>query len=102
MITTGGIVGLAKWIIDDTCSLFQIEPPFKPQVMSETDTKYLDTEFTGESVELTPPEEGGLTDFSTIAEVDESTFSKFSYKGPASVMTTGSLHSRNSLPIHSE
>ncbi len=72
--------------------------------MSETDTRYFDTEFTGESVELTPPDgDGGPSDISTIAEVDEATFSQFSYQEPESVMTTGgSLHSRNSLPIHSE
>lgn len=69
--------------------------------MSDTDTRYFDTEFTGESVELTPPDEGGPSEFSAIQEVDES-FSQFSYQDPGSVMTTGSLHSRNSLPIHSE
>jgi serine/threonine protein kinase len=36
----------------------KIVPPFKPQVTSETDTRYFDSEFTGESVELTPPEPG--------------------------------------------
>ncbi len=80
----------------------QIPPPFKPQVSSDTDTRYFDTEFTGESVELTPPDEGGApSDFSAIPEVDESTFSQFSYQDTGSVMT-GSAHSRNSLPIHSE
>lgn len=59
----------------------QIEPPFKPQVMSETDTRYFDSEFTGESVELTPPDNDGPTDISTIAEVDETTFPGFSYQG---------------------
>ena len=39
--------------------LFQITPPFKPQVTSDTDTRYFDSEFTGESVELTPPEHPG-------------------------------------------
>lgn len=37
----------------------KITPPFKPQVTSETDTRYFDSEFTGESVELTPPETNG-------------------------------------------
>lgn len=37
----------------------KIQPPFKPQVTSDTDTRYFDSEFTGESVELTPPEERG-------------------------------------------
>lgn len=34
----------------------RIVPPFKPQVTSDTDTRYFDSEFTGESVELTPPD----------------------------------------------
>jgi RAC serine/threonine-protein kinase len=34
----------------------KIVPPFKPQVTSDTDTRYFDSEFTGESVELTPPD----------------------------------------------
>lgn len=36
----------------------KIVPPFKPQVTSDTDTRYFDSEFTGESVELTPPDSG--------------------------------------------
>ncbi|XP_050674143.1 RAC serine/threonine-protein kinase isoform X2 [Leptidea sinapis] len=34
----------------------KIPPPFKPQVELDTDTRYFDSEFTGESVELTPPD----------------------------------------------
>lgn len=37
----------------------KITPPFKPQVTSDTDTRYFDSEFTGESVELTPPDNSG-------------------------------------------
>lgn len=37
----------------------RITPPFKPQVSSDTDTRYFDSEFTGESVELTPPDASG-------------------------------------------
>lgn len=37
----------------------KIQPPFKPQVTSDTDTRYFDSEFTGESVELTPPDTTG-------------------------------------------
>ena len=48
--------------------------------MSETDTRYFDSEFTGESVELTPPDADGPTDISTITEVDETTFPGFSYQ----------------------
>ncbi|CAG9840123.1 unnamed protein product [Diabrotica balteata] len=36
--------------------LKKIPPPFKPQVISDIDTRYFDSEFTGESVELTPPD----------------------------------------------
>ena len=36
-------------------SLGQIPPPFKPQVTSDTDTRYFDVLFTGEMVNLTPP-----------------------------------------------
>lgn len=39
--------------------LKKIPPPFKPQVTSDTDTRYFDQEFTGESVELTPPDNSG-------------------------------------------
>lgn len=42
-----------------TFFFLQIPPPFKPQVNSDTDTRYFDSEFTGESVELTPPEQHG-------------------------------------------
>ena len=83
---------------------FQITPPFKPQVLSETDTRNFDIEFTGESVELTPPDQDdGPSNCTTIAEVEES-FSQFSYNdlGGSSVLTNSSLHSRNSIPLQTE
>ena len=50
----------------------RITPPFKPQVVSETDTRYFDQEFTGESVELTPPDSrGGLMDSIREEDLDE-------------------------------
>jgi hypothetical protein len=59
----------------------QVPPPFKPQVMSDTDTRYFDIEFTDESVELTPPDDAEPpSEFSPISEVDEGTFSQFSYQ----------------------
>ncbi|KAA0711595.1 RAC-alpha serine/threonine-protein kinase [Triplophysa tibetana] len=33
-------------------------PPFKPQVTSETDTRYFDEEFTGQTITITPPGPG--------------------------------------------
>lgn len=53
----------------------KIPPPFKPQVESETDTRYFDSEFTGESVELTPPEND-----SSLARIQEEQFPQFSYQ----------------------
>ncbi|XP_063385105.1 RAC serine/threonine-protein kinase [Cydia fagiglandana] len=53
----------------------KIPPPFKPQVESDTDTRYFDSEFTGESVELTPPEPDGA-----LARIQEERFPEFSYQ----------------------
>ncbi|MPC54763.1 RAC serine/threonine-protein kinase [Portunus trituberculatus] len=47
----------------------KITPPFKPQVTSETDTRYFDQEFTGESVQLTPPDH--VEHLNVIAEESE-------------------------------
>lgn len=62
----------------------QIKPPFKPQVTSDTDTRYFDSEFTGESVELTPPEHGKDNPLNVIAEELEQAggpyFEQFSYQ----------------------
>jgi len=81
----------------------KITPPFKPQVLSETDTRNFDIEFTGESVELTPPDQDdGPSNCTTIAEVEES-FSQFSYNDlGGSVLTNSSLHSKNSIPLQTE
>ncbi|XP_068155508.1 RAC serine/threonine-protein kinase-like [Drosophila tropicalis] len=65
----------------------KIPPPFKPQVTSDTDTRYFDNEFTGESVELTPPDPTGP--LGSIAE--EPLFPQFSYQGDmASTLGTSS------------
>ena len=77
--------------------VLQIAPPFKPQVLSETDTRNFDIEFTGESVELTPPDQDDPSEFDTIAEVAES-FSQFSYND-GTCLSQSSLHSRNSIPL---
>lgn len=36
----------------------QLCPPFKPQVTSETDTRYFDEEFTAQMITITPPDQG--------------------------------------------
>ncbi|KAG5681604.1 hypothetical protein PVAND_011020 [Polypedilum vanderplanki] len=64
----------------------KIIPPFKPQVTSDTDTRYFDSEFTGESVELTPPDPA--VQLQSIQE--EPHFSQFSYQAIASFMSNNS------------
>lgn len=66
----------------------KISPPFKPQVSSETDTRYFDSEFTGESVELTPPDLTGP--LSSILE--DRRFSQFSYQDLSSTLETPSSY----------
>jgi hypothetical protein len=48
-----------SWVV--TCAfypLLQLSPPFKPQVTSETDTRYFDEEFTAQMITITPPYQG--------------------------------------------
>ncbi|XP_052903527.1 RAC serine/threonine-protein kinase [Anopheles moucheti] len=75
----------------------RITPPFKPQVTSDTDTRYFDREFTGESVELTPSDSNGPLG----AIQEEPHFSEFSYQDMASTMHTPSFmnHSHNYPPM---
>ena len=47
--------------------LKKYNPPFKPQVENETDTRYFEV-FTGESVEPTPPRTGVLLSIAEEAE----------------------------------
>ncbi|KAG5308372.1 AKT1 kinase, partial [Acromyrmex insinuator] len=68
----------------------KIPPPFKPQVTSDIDTRYFDSEFTGESVELTPPDQGCLGSgggLNSIAEEQEH-FPQFSYQESHSAATS--------------
>ncbi|KFB53105.1 AGAP002161-PA-like protein [Anopheles sinensis] len=69
----------------------RITPPFKPQVTSDTDTRYFDKEFTGESVELTPSDNNGPLG----AIQEEPHFSEFSYQDMASTMNTPSFINSN-------
>lgn len=69
-------------------------PPFKPEVASDVDTRYFDENFTGESVELTPPKRSPLThELTAISEdpdadgedfEDIPSFDEFSYQRSAS------------------
>lgn len=65
----------------------KVTPPFKPLVTSDTDTRYFDQEFTGETVELTPPEEGPLNSISE--EFEQPYFQQFSYHGSTGALCGG-------------
>ena len=60
----------------------KIPPPFIPKVEDETDTRYFDSAFTGECVQLTPPDQnflGSGAGLNSIAEEQEH-FPQFSYQ----------------------
>ncbi|XP_003748638.1 RAC-beta serine/threonine-protein kinase [Galendromus occidentalis] len=76
----------------------RLAPPFTPQVTSDTDTRYFDQEFTGESVELTPPDYQGTGALNSISEeVEQPYFQQFSYHGSSSVLSRSSADAP--LPI---
>ncbi|XP_017772202.1 PREDICTED: RAC serine/threonine-protein kinase isoform X2 [Nicrophorus vespilloides] len=71
----------------------KIPPPFKPHVTSETDTRYFDSEFTGESVELTPPD--NMAPLNAIQE--EPYFPQFSFQDTLSSTLGSSAHISGSM-----
>ncbi|XP_069169345.1 RAC serine/threonine-protein kinase isoform X2 [Procambarus clarkii] len=76
----------------------KVTPPFKPQVTSETDTRNFNQEFTGESVQLTPPDQ---EDYVCLTEEDSQymTFNKFSYQDVSSTLGSSPALSLNSLNV---
>lgn len=71
----------------------RIPAPFLPQVTSETDTRYFDSEFTGESVELTPPDT--MAPLRAIQE--EPYFPQFSFQDTLSSTLGTSAHISGNL-----
>jgi len=57
----------------------RVTPPYKPEVTSETDTRYFDDVFTGDSVELTPPDREPLGSIPE-AQGGDVDFEGFSYR----------------------
>ena len=69
----------------------QITPPWKPDIQSEIDTKYIPDEFANEPVQLTPPEQAGgamggakPAALLSIKEEELPYFESFSYHGSRS------------------
>ncbi|XP_050299292.1 RAC serine/threonine-protein kinase isoform X2 [Anthonomus grandis grandis] len=73
--------------------LKKIPPPFKPHVTSDIDTRYFDQEFTGESVELTPPDNAGP--LGSIQE-EPQYFPQFSFQDMSSTLGS-SVHISGSM-----
>ncbi|CAA9999249.1 unnamed protein product [Nesidiocoris tenuis] len=71
----------------------RIPPPFKPQVTSDTDTRYFDSEFTGESVELTPPDTGHLNSIAEEIDSSQPYFQQFSYQCVGSTLGSSTARS---------
>jgi len=76
----------------------KIPPPFKPEVSSETDTRYFDQEFTGDNVELTPPDSDETLD-SINEEGPLPHFQSFSYHGSSRTSLGGSSLEEEDGPI---
>lgn len=57
----------------------KLTPPWKPDVKSEADTKYIPEEFLHETLALTPP--GSSSNLASIDEEDLPYFEKFSFHG---------------------
>ncbi|KAK4287769.1 hypothetical protein Pmani_039168 [Petrolisthes manimaculis] len=79
----------------------KLTPPFKPQVTSETDTRYFDREFTGESVQLTPPDQHEHLNV-IDEEAENLTFNHFSYQDISSTLGSSLASSLNSLGVAEE
>ena len=66
---------------------FQLTPSWKPDIKSDSDTKYIPEEFSTEPVELTPPGRDSLE--SIDEETDELPyFEQFSYHGSRGSMNS--------------
>ena len=62
--------------------IFQIPPPWKPDVKNDYDTKYIPDEFAQVPLSLTPNSRDSHTELSSIAEETELPyFEQFSYHG---------------------
>uniref|UniRef100_A0A674N341 non-specific serine/threonine protein kinase n=1 Tax=Takifugu rubripes TaxID=31033 RepID=A0A674N341_TAKRU len=57
----------------------QLVPPFKPQVTSETDTRYFDEEFTAQTITITPPEKFDEDGMDCLDNERRPHFPQFSY-----------------------
>lgn len=73
----------------------RLPPPFKPELSSEVDTRYVDPEFAGDCHALTPPG----SDHLTTSPPPTSAFSEFSYRNSGSILSRDSQHSVRSMEV---
>ena len=74
----------------------QLEPPFKPQVSSETDTCYFETQFTGENVKFTPPTD---RDKQILHQNELYYFDSFSFYGSKTSLNSQASHSSKKFQL---
>jgi hypothetical protein len=74
----------------------QLEPPFKPQVSSETDTCYFETQFTGENVKFTPPTD---RDKQILNQNEVCYFDSFSFYGSKTSLNSQASHSSKKFQL---
>ncbi|KFO25451.1 RAC-gamma serine/threonine-protein kinase [Fukomys damarensis] len=60
-------------------AILALVPPFKPQVTSETDTRYFDEEFTAQTITITPPEKYDEDGMDCMDNERRPHFPQFSY-----------------------
>jgi serine/threonine protein kinase len=81
----------------------KIQPPFKPVVTSDLDTRYFDKEFTGECVQFTPPNNNNNNnnsinnDSQFDTSLNNKYFDSFSYYGSKTSLTSNTHNSNNNL-----
>ena len=74
----------------------KVQPPFRPEILHETDTQNFDQQFTDENLELTPPPANLDADTSRLEE----SFSAFTFNGSTtSIHTYSSVQSRSSNEV---
>ncbi|CAG6016654.1 unnamed protein product [Menidia menidia] len=66
-------------------------PPFKPQVTSETDTRYFDEEFTAQTITITPPEKFDEDGMDCLDNERRPHFPQFSYSASELIQTQTSI-----------
>lgn len=75
----------------------KISPPFQPEIRSEMDTRYFDSRFTNDSVELTPPDQNLSSPELKFIAGEQEKFPQFSYENSNFTTTPTDTHISTTL-----